>query len=312
MKKILIQESHYFNRSSWQNKFDNYLPNWTSIFELEFVKSNKDFNNSLLSANICFCFDLDSTINIDKLDLDIFYLGISDFDYKEKYILPEKIKFFSSKGVSSRMIAEYTLMSSLMLVRRIKTAFDHQRTRKWNQADMILNDKPILSNYKIGVLGLGANGQEIVNIFYNLGCEVFGLSRSKPDNLHLAKWYGSNEMNQILNDCDIIIVSLPLNSQTENLISKNELEIIGEKSFLINIGRGEIINEEDLIYALNNNIIAGAVSDVFCSEPIGRWSKLWKAQNFIVTPHISGNINSFKNEIQLDFIMKIKSFLKVK
>jgi len=312
MKKIVIQENQFFNRSSWQEIFETYFEDYSKVLRLEFTNSQDKLYKQLTSANCCFCFNLKSSFNLNDLNLELFYLGISDLDFKENYNFPKDMKFYSSKGVSSRMIAEYTLMASLMLIRKVKTITNNQSKRKWDQSNLILNHNSILSNYKIGVIGLGNNGLEIANIFNDLGCEVVGLSRNNKKNDKLSRWYSYNQLNEILDYSDIIIIALPLNQQSQNLISKKELEILGEKSFIINISRGEIVHENDLIYSLNHNIINGAVIDVASREPIGKWSKLWKTKNLIITPHISGNINSFKTQIQTDFVMKLKNHLKVK
>ncbi len=89
------------------------------------------------------------------------------------------------------------------------------------------------------------------------------------------------------------------------MIGMQELKMLGSDSYLINISRGNIIVEDDLIQALRLKIIKGAVIDVFSKEPLPGSSPLYKLDNVILTPHISGNINLFVDEIQIDFINKV-------
>jgi phosphoglycerate dehydrogenase-like enzyme len=103
----------------------------------------------------------------------------------------------------------------------------------------------------------------------------------------------------------LLIIALPLNAETANLIGIRELRMLGSDAYLMNISRGNIIVEQDLVKALRSKIIKGAVLDVFAKEPLPGSSPLYKLDNVILTPHISGNINLFVDEIQEDFIKKV-------
>lgn len=125
--------------------------------------------------------------------------------------------------------------------------------------------------YEYSILCVGNVGKSIAHQFKKIGCYVVG--------------------------CDKNI--------QENLIGIQDLKMLGSDSYLINISRGNIIVENDLIEALRLKIIKGAVIDVFSKEPLPRSSPLYKLDNVILTPHISGNINLFTDEIQRDFINKV-------
>ena len=99
---------------------------------------------------------------------------------------------------------------------------------------------------------------------------------------------------------------MPLNDETHNLIDKKAFICMKNSAILINISRGNIINEGDLIYALKNNLIHFAALDVLKTEPLSRWSRLWKLKNLLITPHIAGNINLISGKIQKDFLKKLK------
>jgi phosphoglycerate dehydrogenase-like enzyme len=309
MKKILIQENSFFTSDMWKCTINHSFRDIHKYYVVKYIKTELEFKREIENTNICFSFALDRDFNYQNTKLELIYLGLSNLDYIDKYNLGNNILFCSTKGIASKMISEYVLMASMMLIKNINLTFNNYKKRKWNQASLIHQKKTLIQDYNIGVLGLGDNGKEIVNIFNKLGCKVSGCSISKKPNIDLYKWYSSPQFHDLIKNSDILIIALPLNHDTEFLISNQELIYLGSNSYIINISRGDIIVESDLINALNKNLIKGAAIDVCTNEPPGRWSRLWKTKNLILTPHISGNINSFVNEVQSDFISKVKSLL---
>ena len=306
MKKLVIQENLYFNKNSWVESFNKNFKKIGDYFNITFVKTKNDLKKEILNSNICFCFEPNFYLDYNPTNLELVYLGISNLDYPEKYNFNNDILFYTAPSISSKMIAEYVLMMSMFLIKKMNISVNNQFKKKWDQSFLISNQKLLIKDYKIGVLGLGENGKEIVNLFNKLGCKVSGCSLTKKNNLVLENWYSRNQIDKLIEFSDILIVSLPLNDETKFLISKDDFVNLGVSSFIINISRGDILVESDLMYALNNNIISGAAIDVCSNEPLSRWSKLWKTNNLIITPHISGNINSFVSNVQKDFIEKIK------
>jgi phosphoglycerate dehydrogenase-like enzyme len=303
-KKLIIQTNPYFTKSRWENCFRENYPEFVENFEMQFVSTIKELTILLPKVKLCFSFKLPDIDLIKHLKL--LYLGISDIDYIESYNIPENINIHTSKGLASNLIAEHTLLLALSLIKNFHLIVLNQRKKKWDQAPLIENGIRSIKDYKVGVLGLGNNGRAIADIFRNLGCWVAGYSNNLDENQNLDEWYSTDKLKEILKVCDIIIVALPLRKETYHLIRIKEFEAMGKNSFLINIARGEIINESDLILALKQQIITAAAIDVFSIEPLPRKSALWKMNNFIITPHIAGNINNLVNSIQEDFIFKLK------
>lgn len=111
-----------------------------------------------------------------------------------------------------------------------------------------------------------------------------------------------------MRETDILIISLPLTEKTRHIIDAEILALLGKNSYLINVSRGEVINEKDLIKALQKRIIKGAATDVLCKEPLSKRSPFFQLDNIIITPHIAGNINLFVEEIQKDFLNKAAKY----
>lgn len=306
-KKVLIQTTEYFTRESWEKSLKDFFPDFKKHIRVQYFTTKNELDKLLIECEACFLIQYVGGINIEKLKL--MYLGISDIDYLDKYDFSNEMQIYSSKGIASAIVAEYSLMTSLALIRNFQYAIMNKLKKRWDQGSFLKYHTGSIRNYKIGVLGLGNNGKAIVEIFKSIGCWVAGYSNNEKVNMDLDSWFSSDRLGEILVLCDIIIVSLPLRSETKHLIGLKELKSIGSDSYLINVARGDVINENDLIFALSNQIIKAAAIDVCSIEPLPKKSKLWKTTNLIISPHVAGNINYLTENIQKDFINKVMNLL---
>lgn len=307
-KRILIQTNQYFTKEKWTDFFKNNHFNTSNNIKIKYTDTNKEFSTLLPTAKYAFSFKLPDIDSVKHLKM--LYLGISDIDYADKLELPKNVNIYSSKGLASKLIAEHTLLNALALIRKLPVAAINQHKRKWKQETFFYEKPKLIQNLKIGILGLGNNGKAIAKIFKSLGCWVAGYSNSNKINLNLDAFYSKNQLDKILKISDIIIIALPLREDTYQLLGKKEFQIMGKDSFLINAARGGIINEKELLYALQKDKIKGVALDVFEKEPLHRKSKLWKLPNLIITPHIAGNIHLIIDEIQNDFLNLLKKTMK--
>ena len=200
---------------------------------------------------------------------------------------------------------------SISLTRNLHKSFENRFVKRWNQNNIIPQSVVSITRCKIGVLGLGKVGKVIAENFKKIGCEIIGCDKIKQqtDNV-LSAFYPSDKLYEFIEEIDILIIALPLNESTKKLIDLRVLQTLGKEKYLINVSRGEIIDEQALIHALSSNVIKGAALDVFEREPLPRNSALYRCKNVIITPHIAGNINLFVNEIQQDFIRKTLAYRK--
>lgn len=123
-----------------------------------------------------------------------------------------------------------------------------------------------------------------------------------PDGIFPSKWYygeSTEELHEFLgSDLDLLVVAMPLTPKTTGLISAPEFKVLSKKkTFISNIARGPIINTDDLIEALNGEVIRGAALDVTDPEPLTDGHPLWSAKNVLVTPHISGASTSYFDRV---------------
>jgi D-3-phosphoglycerate dehydrogenase len=202
------------------------------------------------------------------------------------------IKVISLKGeveflTNIRATAEHTLGLTLALLRHIPQAYNSVKSNNWNRE--LFKGSEIFGK-KVGILGVGRLGSITAGYFKAIGAEVFGFD-IRPFDESICKSVISIE--NLFSTCDIISIHVNLNSSTQNLIGYNILKLMPKGSFLINTSRGAIVKSEDLIKALEDEILAGAACDVIETEFDHKNDSLVKyaAQNekLILTPHIGGN-----------------------
>jgi phosphoglycerate dehydrogenase-like enzyme len=212
----------------------------------------------------------------------------------------------SANGVHAYPISETIFALMLGLTRNIHTYVKNQQEKIWHHSGLKLE----IHEKTVGIIGVGAIGKEVAKLSKAFGMKVLGVRHSgKPDSF-VDEMYTTSQLHSVLPNCDYIVVTLPLTKETTGLLGMEEFSLMKSSAFLINIGRGEIIVEEDLINALNQGIIAGAGLDVFEKEPLSNDSPLWEMDNVIITPHTSGSTEHYNKRVIEDiFIPNLKTYI---
>ena len=162
-----------------------------------------------------------------------------------------------------------------------------QQNREWIQQSSVQSE-----DRTIGIMGLGNIGKAIGESLVNLDFKVVGWGARPKNSLGAIEYYyGHEQLSKFLSETDILINVLPLTENTINLLTKSELEYLPKGSFIINIGRGGIINEDDLLSVLDEGHITAAALDVFAEEPLPENNSLWTHPSVYITPHIAGQSN---------------------
>ena len=162
-----------------------------------------------------------------------------------------------------------------------------QQSRKWIQQSSVQSE-----DRTIGIMGLGNIGKAIGDSLVNLDFKVLGWGTSPKNSLGDIEYYfGHDQLSGFLSQTEILINVLPLTEKTKNILTKTELAYLPKGSFIINIGRGGIINENDLISILDTGDIAATALDVFADEPLPEKNSLWAHPSVYITPHIAGQSN---------------------
>jgi glyoxylate/hydroxypyruvate reductase A len=179
-------------------------------------------------------------------------------------------------------MVEYAILYTLRFHRQIPAYEHQQRARVW--AEQPLRQT---SDRKVGVMGLGEIGGAVARALAGLGFDVAGWSRRPKDIAGVKSFAGPGGLNPFLGRSEIVICVLPLTKDTTDILNAEAFAAMPRGSYVINIGRGAQLVESDLLAALDSGRLAGAVLDVFRTEPLPPDSPLWSHPKLLVTPHIA-------------------------
>ena len=226
----------------------------------------------------------------------------------ENFLVPELSKSVivtRAAGVFGPWMAEYTLAWCGWITRRIEQLREHQRQRRWAPLR-----QDLLRGKTLAIVGLGDIGREIARAARALGMRVIGVSRRGKTLPGVERVYRPRALVRALAQCDFAVLTLPLTAETRGLIGERELEAMKPTAWLLNIGRGPLIQEAALLRALDAKRIAGAVLDVFETEPPPPDHPFWGRKDVVITPHIAGP--SIPEEIAPIFNDNLRRYLSGK
>ena len=204
----------------------------------------------------------------------------------ERFMVPElsrRVTVTRVGGTFGPWMAEYVLGWCLHVTLRTELFRAQQRERKWLPVDPLR-----LYGSTLCVVGLGDIGRAIARAARGVGMRVVGLNRSGKRVAEAGRVYKTRDIGKAVAVADFIALTVPLTEATRGLIGAAELAAMKPSAWLINIARGPIVDEAALLDALKGNRLGGAVLDVFDEEPLPRDHPLWKLDNVVITPHISG------------------------
>lgn len=208
-----------------------------------------------------------------------------------------------SSGRSAPALAEHVLMFLLSFTYNLPLLLQAQARRRWDDARACMQ-KTALHGKTIGVIGLGNTGREVACLAKALDMTVLGWRRSKSPVACVDEVYASEEnadLNAMLARCDFVVLCIELNDKTFHMMRAGQFCAMKSTAFLINMGRGKLIDEAALVHALRTGEIAGAGLDTFEVEPLPVESPLWEMPNVIITPHCTPALPD-REERMLDYV----------
>lgn len=301
---VLIQLNHYFDYHTWRRFIDNTKINQTH-YEFRYVHNKFEFIKLFIQADIVFLFGVSRFLDFSYKPQKILYFPISGLDSLQHEIIPDETRTYSSKGISSDMIAEYVLSMIIISLNNYHLAIKNIERCRWDQNGLLNKPYEAINEKTIGVWGFGNNGKAITYYLRKINCEVLVTDIIVPgENYFGEKYIPLQQADELIHLSDILVLAVPLTETTRGLVNKKFLNKLKHDAILINVSKGEVINEKDLIHHLNKNNSFKVVLDVTSKEPLPFNSKLWNKKNAIITPHIAGNINRLVKDIQEDFYNK--------
>jgi D-2-hydroxyacid dehydrogenase (NADP+) len=213
----------------------------------------------------------------------------------------------TASGLHATPIGEYVLTVMLMFAKGAPRFLRAQLRREW--ARFMPSE---LYGKTVGIIGLGNIGGEVARLSKAFGCRVLAIRRSavqRASDEHADEVLPPSGLPYLLRESDYVVLATPLTAETRGMIAGPQLRMMKPTAVLVNIARGPVVVEADLVRALSEGWIAGAALDVFEREPLPPDSPLWDLENVILTPHISGGTEIYNQRAVAIFTDNIRRFL---
>ncbi|MGG7048318.1 MULTISPECIES: phosphoglycerate dehydrogenase [unclassified Campylobacter] len=227
-------------------------------------------------------------------------VGLNNIDLDA--VKKRDIKIGWSGGVNRLSVAEMTLGYMIMFCRNLFVTSNQLKNGIWNKSGGFE-----LSGKKVGIIGVGFIGKELIRLLKPFGCEIYVNDIINQDQYYAENGLKSVSKNEIFSICDIVSIHTPYDKSTENMVDLEIFKTMKKSSFVINSARGGILNENDLKFALKNGLIAGAAIDTYIDEPPTDMDLL-SLPNLICTPHIGGNSQEAVLAMGMSAIKHLKEF----
>lgn len=186
-------------------------------------------------------------------------------------------------GIHGAPMSEAAFMAMLALARDFPRVVRNQDKHAWDRWPAKL-----LSGKTVGIFGVGAIAEALAPRCKAFGMKVVGISSSKREVAGFDQMRGREELKEVVAELDYLVLLTPYTAQTHNIIDAEILSLMKPTSFVLNLARGGVVDEEALAQALTQGTIAGAALDVFNQEPLPADNPLWSLKNVIITPHLGG------------------------
>ena len=232
-------------------------------------------------------------------------IGVGYDQFPIEALQQRGIRLTNAVGVNASAVSEHALALILALARRLPEARDHQHQKHWRP--MIsdpLGREDEIGGKTLGIIGLGAMGNRLARLATALDMRVIG-TKGNP-----ATYQGTADqvlpperLGELLEVADFVVLCCPLKPETTNLIGAAELRRMRASAYLINVARGPVVVETELIAALQAGDIAGTALDVIIEEPLASDSPLWALPNVLITPHTGGETSLYEKRL-VDIIVE--------
>jgi len=236
-------------------------------------------------------------------------VGVGSLMFPE--LLASPVVLTSARGIRARSIAEHVLGVTIALARLIPATLRAQAEHRWAQEELETETRT-LQGQRMGIVGLGAIGVEVVKIAAPFGFRITAIRRragqAPPDGVE-AVWT-PDRLPDLLAQSDVVVLAAPHTPETKRLIGREQIDRMKRGALLVNIARGKLVDDAALIEALRDGRLGGAALDVFSQEPLEPSSPYWDLPNVIITPHTSGAMKDYWTPLVALFADNLRRFEK--
>jgi len=213
--------------------------------------------------------------------------------------LPPGVILMNNRGTHAVKSGEFGIMSVLMLANRVPEMVTHQRAGRWQKLW-----GAVLASRTITIVGLGTLGGAVAAQATGFGMTVIGVRTAPAPHPHCTRVIGADQLDSVLPRTEFLVLACPLTDRTRGLITRTRLGALPRGAGVVNIGRGELLDQDALCDLLDSGHLSGAVLDVFTPEPIPDGHRLWSVPNLIISPHTAADDPATYNPHSLDIFLK--------
>ena len=288
--KIVILDSFTTNPGdlSWEflNKYSDDIMIYPRTSKEDVIKRAKGAEILIINKTVL------GQDELNKLAPELKYIGLQSTGYNVvdlKAATKNGVTVYNIPSYSTNAVAQLVFSFILQFTNKVNLHSESVYNGEWTEClDFCYWKAPLseLDGKTIGIIGFGSIGQRVAEIAEVFGMKVFFTSKSIKDTGKF-KTARQVDLDTLLGKSDFVTCHCPLTDETTGLINLDNLRKMKKSAVLINTSRGPVVNENDLSYALNNDIIAGAGLDVLGEEPPKADNPMFKAKNCYITPHIA-------------------------
>ena len=228
-------------------------------------------------------------------------------------LLASDIVVTNARDVHGPVVAEHAIALAFALAKRLPQSVRYQQQKHWAQHDL-WDEQPRpreLNGATMTIVGLGAIGAPLAQLAKSLGMRVIGVREHPERGSKVADAvYGFEELDAALSAADFIVLAVPVTPKTRHLMNAERLARLKPDAYLINVGRGVLIEETALLDALRAKSFGGAALDVTTEEPLPPESPLWEMENVLITPHIAGLTEKMWERHYQHYTKNLRRFLE--
>ena len=305
--KIIATSPSFSKNKTLQDEMYNSFPN--AILNLEGKRFNQDELIEYIKDATGIIVGLED-INKEVLDrcpnlkiVSKYGVGLNNIDLQECH--KRGIAIGWTGGVNRLSVAEMALGFMLMFSRNLFITANQLKNGTWNKSGGFQ-----LSGKTVGIIGVGHIGKELIRLLKPFGCKIIVNDIINQDDYYYENSLEEVSKEELYKRADIISIHTPQDESTFNFITLNEMKQMKSSAYLLNTARGGLVNEQDLKFALQNNIIEGAAIDAYMQEPPSD-EEFLKLPNLICTPHIGGNASEAVEAMGMSAIGHLKEFFHV-
>ena len=270
--------------------------------------SSKEFDALLAQAEVIYGFRPPKNVVARAPRLKWYQNMLAGVDYfLDDAIIKSPVVVTSMSGIHATPVSEVVLEMILMLAKQALTCFYAKQKKQWQRFD-----PPMLPSKTVGIVGLGNIGREVARLAKAFRMRVLATRKSAKKvgwARNVDTLFPKGQLPVLLSESDFVVLTLPSTPETHKLMGEKEFKTMKPTAYLINVGRGDVVDEEALIRALEENWIAGAGLDTFSTEPLPKESKLWDIPNVFLSAHVAGRMQNYDKIANKVFCENLRRYL---